>query len=106
MKKPGASQGQSASELISKRIAKLGDWLTVLKPVVKRAQGQNFDLAAGLLTVGAVSHDPRQCGNLRKPTPIFLLLKLYLQHGSILSTTNVRLMASILGRCPGLQSAA
>ena len=26
MKKPGASQGQSASELISKRIAKLGDW--------------------------------------------------------------------------------
>jgi hypothetical protein len=34
------------------------------------------------------------------------LLKLYLQHGSILSTTNVRLMASILGRCPGLQSAA
>jgi len=78
----------------------------VLKPVGKRAQGQNFDLAAGLLTVGAVSHDPRQCGNLRKPTPIFLLLKLYLQHGSILSTTNVRLMASILGRCPGLQSAA
>ena len=26
MKKPGASQGQSASELISKRIAELGDW--------------------------------------------------------------------------------
>jgi hypothetical protein len=25
MKKPGASQGQSASELISKRIAELGD---------------------------------------------------------------------------------
>ena len=26
MKKPSASQGQSASELISKRIAELGDW--------------------------------------------------------------------------------
>jgi hypothetical protein len=26
MKKPGASQGQSASKLISKRIAELGDW--------------------------------------------------------------------------------
>ena len=26
MKKPGASKGQSASELISKRIAELGDW--------------------------------------------------------------------------------
>jgi hypothetical protein len=26
MKKPGAGQGQSASELISKRIAELGDW--------------------------------------------------------------------------------
>ena len=26
MKKPGASQGQPASELISKRIAELGDW--------------------------------------------------------------------------------
>jgi hypothetical protein len=26
MKKPGASQGQSASELISKKIAELGDW--------------------------------------------------------------------------------
>src|ERR1700734_353292 len=26
MKKPGASQGQPASELISKRIADLGDW--------------------------------------------------------------------------------
>ena len=26
MKKPGASQGPSASELISKRIAELGDW--------------------------------------------------------------------------------
>ena len=26
MKKPGESQGQSASELISKRIAELGDW--------------------------------------------------------------------------------
>jgi hypothetical protein len=26
MKKPGASQGQSASELISKRVAELGDW--------------------------------------------------------------------------------
>jgi hypothetical protein len=26
MNKPGASQGQSASELISKRIAELGDW--------------------------------------------------------------------------------
>ena len=26
MKKPGDSQGQSASELISKRIAELGDW--------------------------------------------------------------------------------
>src|SRR5580693_2292935 len=26
MKKPGASQGQSASELISNRIAELGDW--------------------------------------------------------------------------------
>ena len=26
MKKPGASQGESASKLISKRIAELGDW--------------------------------------------------------------------------------
>ena len=41
MKKPGASQGQSASELISKRIAELGDWrgktLGRMRKLVKEA---------------------------------------------------------------------
>jgi hypothetical protein len=41
MKKSGASQGQSASELISKRIAKLGDWrgetLRRMRKLIKEA---------------------------------------------------------------------
>ena len=41
MKKSGASQGQSASELISKRIAELGDWrgktLSRMRKVIKDA---------------------------------------------------------------------
>jgi hypothetical protein len=40
MKKSGASQGQSASELISKRIAELGDWrggtLSRMRKLIKR----------------------------------------------------------------------
>jgi hypothetical protein len=41
MKKPGASQGQSAAELISKRIAALGDWrgdtLSRMRRLIKEA---------------------------------------------------------------------
>src|SRR5712664_4408319 len=41
MKKSGAGQGQSASELISKRIAKLGDWrgetLSRMRKLIKEA---------------------------------------------------------------------
>jgi hypothetical protein len=41
MKKPGASPGQSASELISKRIADLGDWrgktLSRMRKLIKDA---------------------------------------------------------------------
>jgi hypothetical protein len=41
MKKSGASQGQSASELISKRIAELGDWrgetLSRVRKLIKEA---------------------------------------------------------------------
>ena len=41
MKKSGASQGQSASELISKRIAELGDWrgatLSRMRQLIKAA---------------------------------------------------------------------
>src|SRR4249920_992600 len=41
MKKPGASQGQPASELISKRIAELGDWrgktLGRMRKLIKQA---------------------------------------------------------------------
>ena len=41
MKKSGASQGQSASEVISKRIAELGDWrgatLSRLRSLIKKA---------------------------------------------------------------------
>ena len=41
MNKPGASQGQSASELISKRIAELGDWrgatLARIRQLIKEA---------------------------------------------------------------------
>jgi len=41
MKKPGASQGQAASELISKRIAELGDWrgetLSRMRKLIKQA---------------------------------------------------------------------
>ena len=41
MKKPSASQGQSASELISKRIAELGDWrgktLGRMRKLIKQA---------------------------------------------------------------------
>lgn len=41
MKKSGASQGQSASELISKRIAELGDWrgetLGRMRTIIKQA---------------------------------------------------------------------
>src|SRR5579864_5078255 len=42
MKKSGASQGQSASELISKRIAELGDWrgetLSKMRELIKEAE--------------------------------------------------------------------
>jgi hypothetical protein len=41
MTKPGASQGQSAAELISKRIAELGDWrgntLSRMRTLIKEA---------------------------------------------------------------------
>ena len=41
MKKSGASEGQSASELISKRIAELGDWrgetLSRMRKLIKEA---------------------------------------------------------------------
>ena len=41
MKKSGASQGQSATELISKRIAELGDWrgetLSRMRKLIKEA---------------------------------------------------------------------
>ena len=41
MKKSGASQGQPASELISKRIAELGDWrgktLSRMRKLIKEA---------------------------------------------------------------------
>jgi len=41
MRKPGASQGQPASELISKRIAELGDWrgktLSRMRKLIKEA---------------------------------------------------------------------
>jgi hypothetical protein len=41
MKKPGTNQGQSASELISKRIAELGDWrgktLSRMRRLIKEA---------------------------------------------------------------------
>jgi hypothetical protein len=41
MKKPGASHGESASELISKRIAELGDWrgetLNRMRKLIKEA---------------------------------------------------------------------
>ena len=41
MKKPGASEAQSASELISKRIAELGDWrgktLSTMRALIKDA---------------------------------------------------------------------
>jgi hypothetical protein len=41
MKKSGASQGQSAGELISKRIAELGDWrgetLSTMRQLIKAA---------------------------------------------------------------------
>src|SRR5437016_1167301 len=41
MKKPGASQGQSASDLISQRIAELGDWrgetLSRMRKLIKEA---------------------------------------------------------------------
>ena len=41
MKKAGASQGQSASDLISKRIAELGDWrgktLSRMRTLIKKA---------------------------------------------------------------------
>jgi len=41
MKEPGASHGQPASELISKRIAELGDWrgkaLSRMRKLIKEA---------------------------------------------------------------------
>ena len=44
MKKPGASQGQPASELISKTIAELGDWrgktLARMRKLIKEADPQ------------------------------------------------------------------
>ena len=44
MKKSGASQGQSAAELISKRIAELGDWrggtLSRMRKLIKEADPQ------------------------------------------------------------------
>jgi hypothetical protein len=44
MKKQGASQGQPASELISKRIAELGDWrgetLSRMRRLIREADGE------------------------------------------------------------------
>jgi len=44
VKKPGANQGHSASELISKRIAELGGWrgkMLAIKALVRRAAALN-----------------------------------------------------------------
>jgi hypothetical protein len=50
MKKPGASQGPSASELISKRIAELGDWrgetLRRMRNLIKEADPDVVELIA------------------------------------------------------------
>src|SRR6059036_2600859 len=47
MKKSDASQGQSASELISKRIAELGDWrgetLSRMRKLIKEADPDVFE---------------------------------------------------------------
>ena len=47
MKKSGASQGQSASELISKRIAELGDWrgdtLSRMRKLIKEADPDTIE---------------------------------------------------------------
>jgi hypothetical protein len=47
MKKSGASQGQSASELISKNIAELGDWrgetLSRMRTLIKAADPDVVD---------------------------------------------------------------
>ena len=47
MKKSGASQGQSASELISKRIAELGDWrgetLCRMRTLIKDADADDVE---------------------------------------------------------------
>jgi hypothetical protein len=51
MKKSGASQGQSASELISKRIAELGDWrgesLSRMRKLIKEADPDGDVLGPG-----------------------------------------------------------
>ena len=48
MKKSGASQGQSASELISKRIAELGDWrgktLSRVRKLIKEADPEVVEM--------------------------------------------------------------
>ncbi len=63
MKKSDASQGQSASELISKRIAELGDWrgdtLSRMRKLIKMCQ----------LPVTSASPRPESPEGQGSPTP-------------------------------------
>ena len=68
MKKSGASQGQSASELISKRIAELGDWrgetLSRMRKLIKEADpdvvrsGSGGELRFGRTTASSALANP------------------------------------------------
>ena len=77
MKKSGASQGQSASELISKRIAELGDWrgetLSRMRKLIKQADP---DVAEEWKWMGTPLKDPARLfnssldGNVRRAIDI------------------------------------
>src|SRR5437762_12531793 len=64
MKKSGASQGQAASELISKRIAELGDWrgetLSRMRKLIKEADPDGVEVGKGMGTA-IWAHDGTIC---------------------------------------------
>ena len=65
MKKSGASQGQSASELISKRIAELGDWrgetLSRMRKLIKEADPDVVEEWKWMRRTPVWSHDGIIC---------------------------------------------
>src|SRR6266403_234276 len=75
MKKSGASQGQSASELISKRIAELGDWrgetLRRMRTLIKEADPHDVIICTGESYKNVVKLTFAKGASLKAPARLF-----------------------------------